>query len=610
MLFQSAGMAVPTIEELLSRCTETLDKTHTSFITQSASHINSKIKSPDPQSAFMNGERDKFLITEFRTDGDRIKVITQMWGDFLSQGGKKRRTENEKQYSSDTYDGNKRYNHVRPYDSAGRVTVYDDGFKGIANSLDIQLAYKDPVSQCFGYLIGDVERFDRILKKVGHDQVSVREEAFNGTIHYVIEAKTDRGRYKIWLSPEKGYNYSKAIVVREAGDLFMDDHILEAGTSNRSMIENTDFKQIDNVWIPIKTTSKMNYSLPNNGFIVSNYEIELTSIQINPDHDALDSFSIDDIKDGAKAMIHGISIPYIWRDGKLIPDVDREAIEQLDMIIDEILVEQGKKDAPDTAFGTDVSISLAKILSEYAKTQERLAVLCYDGVSTEEGRRSVRSHYAQDRARFGVRIREGGQLTGGFIRDASKTVHCVIDSAATMQVSASADLVRPYQLLAELYPGAPLLGYLDGQPERIDALLSKAADAASVAEDTLDEKRCYVVTAPVGGRTYRVWFSPDDGYHIVKAEIHAEAKTVYQLDQVQFNQIDEVTVPSSCAVRDARRQYEYERSLINLKPDFAALRAFELPIPNRTPVSVDRQPDGGFVWVNGRVVDAEGNDAF
>jgi len=50
-----------------------------------------------------------------------------------------------------------------------------------------------------------------------------------------------------------------------------------------------------------------------------------TTIQINPDHDALNSFSIDGIKNGATTMITGASGRYFWRDGKVI-DKDGKVI--------------------------------------------------------------------------------------------------------------------------------------------------------------------------------------------------------------------------------------------------------------------------------------------
>lgn len=324
MLFQAVSMAAPTASELIDKCTQTLDKTHTSFITQSKTHIHDKVNYGDQYPANMNLERDKFLMKEFRTDGDRFKIITQMWYDANANFAN---SEEKKQYSSDTYDGKKRYDHVRPYDNPGRVTIFDRNTGKSAVSLDVQFAYMDPVSQSFGYLIGDVERFDRILKKADPGKVSVKEDKLNGTLHYLIEADTDHGRYKIWLNPEKGYNFSRAIVVRKAGDTHFGEYTVKPGTSKRAVVENTEFKEIDGLWVPTKTKSKMNDTLPNKGFMKSDYEIELISILINPDHDALDSFSVKDIKDGAKANIHGMPRLYTWQNGELIPNTDKTADE-------------------------------------------------------------------------------------------------------------------------------------------------------------------------------------------------------------------------------------------------------------------------------------------
>ena len=93
---------------------------------------------------------------------------------------------------------------------------------------------------------------------------------------------------------------------------------VEPGLTKKSIIEINEFKNVDGLWIPVKAKSKMNDELPGGGYMKSDYEIELESIQINPDYDALNSFSIDDIKNGAKAAIHGIPILYRWYDGKLV----------------------------------------------------------------------------------------------------------------------------------------------------------------------------------------------------------------------------------------------------------------------------------------------------
>ena len=278
--------------------------------------------------AHHSGKKIEYLVTEFRTDGDRRKRITYRWGDYNGPGGKIYfRPETDKQVSIEVYNGEKRFDHVRFQGDPGRVHIFQ---KEPENIIGWMLAYENHISKCFGYLEGDIERLDRILRRAGTGQVSVRDkmEDLNGTAHYVIDAKTEHGQYTIWLNPEKGYNFSKAILAKKTGDLLMGENLDALGDYTfKSIIRNTDFKKVDGVWVPFKGTAEMKMkrnrqNRQNESNTALKRDIELTSILINPDHDALDSFSIDGIRDGAKASVigNGPSGEYVWRDGYVWQD--------------------------------------------------------------------------------------------------------------------------------------------------------------------------------------------------------------------------------------------------------------------------------------------------
>jgi hypothetical protein len=320
---------------------------------------------------------------------------------------------------------------------------------------------------------------------------------------------------------------------------------------------------------------------------------------MNPDHEGLDSFGLSFIRDGALVYVSGIgAIRYTWQNGELVPNIDDAAIDQLDKMTDEIL-EEGKKGkaAPN-------SITLDTILAEYRKTQKRLGLFYCEGSISENKKKTAEDLYTCDGASFGVQIRTDNKVTDCFIWDGQKTMHYRRDS-----VLASANKEKPYQLLSTVYPGASLLGHLNGQPERMDALLSKVSKEATVSEERLNGKNCYVVKAVRGKDTYRVWFSPEQGYHIVKAEVATDSRTAYLLDQVQFKIVEDVPVLVSCTVKDAKRQYTYERTKIELKPDFAAIKAFESSISDGTSITVEGMT-GKYYWNSGKVVDKEGKDVF
>lgn len=215
ILLQTVVMAGPTAEEVLNKCTETLDKTYFSFITRVESHVQKQQKYTGSRE-FMTGEENKFAIQEFRTDGERMKAISQQWGDTYKGKVRYFRPKSRSNYQVDVYDGDKRYEHVRAGKELGTLIVHSkkDAKKSLY-SLSAQIAQKSQASQCFGYLRGDLERFDSIIREGSLDKMTIKEEELNGTVHYVIDAETDRGEYRIWINPEKGYNFSKALLVKK-----------------------------------------------------------------------------------------------------------------------------------------------------------------------------------------------------------------------------------------------------------------------------------------------------------------------------------------------------------------------------------------------------------
>ena len=339
LLLQTVVVAGPTAEEVLNKYTETLDKTYLSFITQAKSHVRKQQKFSGAIE-FMTGEENKFTIQEFRTDGERMKVISQQWGDTYDNNQKRYfRPKSESNYQVDIYDGNKRYEHVRAGEDPGTLIVHIKDAKKSLYSLSAQIAQEN-ISQCFGYMRGDLERFDRIIREAGPGKMTVKEEELNGTVHYVIDTETNGGKYTIWLNPEKGYNFSKAILVKKTGDLYKANYKLPAGMEQRTVVENTEFKKIDGLWVPVKAILKFSDKYPNGGYLNGTQDLELTTIQINPDHNALNSFSIDGIKDGARAMIPGVPIQYHWRNGELIPNIDEVSIDMLDKMTEEIMADK------------------------------------------------------------------------------------------------------------------------------------------------------------------------------------------------------------------------------------------------------------------------------
>lgn len=90
---------------------------------------------------------------------------------------------------------------------------------------------------------------------------------------------------------------------------------------------------------------------------------------------------------------------------------------------------------------------------------------------------------------------------------------------------------------------------------------------------------------------------------------YVEFKTIYLLNNVQFKAVGKLWVPQSCSITDKTSQRFYERTRIDLRPDFNLINAFELPISNGTPITIEGET-GNYYWRNGRITDKEGRDAL
>ena len=313
---QALSTAAPTAEELLDKYAETADKAFSSFICQSKSELD-KNANYVGEFAYRNGQRTIYRIQEFRSDRKRWKRIDQQWGGIFKPNGLEIVPESKKGYYVELYDGKKRYEHNRGPGFPGYVIISNELVEGA--TFGTEVAYTVHGAPCLGYLKGDYKRFDQILKEAGPENVSVQQnmEEINGTLHYVIDANTGNGQYRIWLNPEKGYNFTKAELRKKEGDKYNYGPPLRPGNDFLFLMENTEFREIDGVWIPVKASMKYNFKLPNGGSSEEKITYEITSISMNPDHDALGSFSTDDIQSGAQVIgVEPTGNKYLWHNGK------------------------------------------------------------------------------------------------------------------------------------------------------------------------------------------------------------------------------------------------------------------------------------------------------
>jgi hypothetical protein len=318
-----AHAAVPSGMELLDRYTRALEARR-SFISKSEVVSRQDFKFDagfDPEYLGTAAAVDKqgweqHQRVEFRTDGRRTRRILYMWGDI---GINSRYDEARPSYFLSNWDGESYYVHSSVANDPVRRGVIQLG--GIAKNQWETQFIRHSESWLLGYH-GD-ERLDAMLRKARSLTVSEKMEDVLSSDCYVLKGDTGNGTITLWIDPDYGYNAAKA-----------ETHIRSPNsTPNNSVttttkLENVLFKKIDSVWVPVEadTLKQVDYNIRGKkGYTRERNHHKRTEFVLNPDHDALGSFS-DPFKsdphllDETTVHRHGDPRPYIWRDGKVVLD--------------------------------------------------------------------------------------------------------------------------------------------------------------------------------------------------------------------------------------------------------------------------------------------------
>lgn len=620
----------PSASELLYKYAETQDK-FKSFIIKSEDSI--EVSSP-----ILGKEKQrKNLSSEIRFDGSRGNLRAYAWGQV--QTGEDFIPKDKAAYVSYLCDGKQFSNYSTSADpDLGRGTIDRD-----KNRYDLNL--KQMISrgleghEAMGFFSGDEERVDSILLHQP-DAVSIRDkmEQAGGTECYVIDAETKDGKYSVWIDPEHGYNIAKAVVQRQENDLFY-GRTLKKEEYDFCSLKNVRFEKIDGIWVPMEFDTDLNRNADFGKQINPNMPVRLsfeqkghhkrTVVILNPDHDKLGSFVRDDIKNGALVLVVGVEgITYKWQDGKLIPDIDKAAIDQMDKMTGEIIAKgevppslKAKKEP-----GT-VPATVSDLLDKYAATQNKLRSFIAKAESTIEysetpsRAENQRCEFRTDGNKVSHRATFWDNLTT--TRDKPGYKSFLWDGQSLIQytqglepknnaVSINKNEQRKKEIVATEYKGAPLMGICAGDVERVDLILRKA-DNISLAKrtETISDSNCYVINARTKEAQYKVWIDPQHGHNIAKIEVQRKDKaevTSFLLENVRFESIDHVWVPMEADMQQTEgnrktTRCHHKRVQFVLNPDHNKLGSFVADdILEGTKVSIQGTFGKEYVWRDGKAV--------
>ncbi len=175
--------------------------------------------------------------------------------------------------------------------------------------------------------------------------------------------------------------------------------------------------------------------------------------------------------------------------------------------------------------------------------------------------------------------------------------------------------------------GGPLQGRMYGSDYKsIPALLSAHKVSVRDNPERIDGTLCHVLEATTKYGKVTMWVAPEKGYNALKWIIHKSRDDFFDkttlsdikldswtavFDSVELQKVDDVFVPKGGAFTLTIKntdgntrvtRYEYKISNIQLNPDFDALGAFKIDIPNGLPVFHREFPRIKYFWQNGRLV--------
>ncbi len=291
----SAAESCPSVSELLERYTQALDSTE-SFI---SSWEHRGVGSCNiPSWGMRTNNARQFQEGEHRTDNKgRSYVKSFQWGDV--SGSKISR--DKARYVMSVIGNAFTYRHNKqlgaPPDKS-HLNYLEEGKPGWDTGCRKSWGYFDrnDTNNLFMGYVQTKARLDSTLRKAKRISVRPKTERIGGSVCYVIEADTKRGKFRVWLDSEHGYHPAKIEVFVGLGDDIGDPgtpRIItkEDRATRRYSMSNVRFEKVDGAWVPMEADRSSHIVLgSDNGFSSNRGHFKRLKIVLNPDHDALGSF--------------------------------------------------------------------------------------------------------------------------------------------------------------------------------------------------------------------------------------------------------------------------------------------------------------------------------
>lgn len=330
---QSAAAAVPSVDQLLDRFAANADLYQRSFMTHVETDRvivsqNRALGQDKPQ------KRREQTRAVFWWDGQRMREQRYTWGDFAPGTIDRAHA----RYESHLFEVDRSISYFRSGGAfqEASVTFY-------AGSTPERSAFERVVSGAgswsWGYFFDGAgrraDRIDRFLRGRPNARVRAEVESIEGAFCYVLEAETPKGRYTLWMDPNRGYNFARL-------------HFEGPGVDMMGV--NRVIKRFGEAWVPVTAEWEVHIAHPPDYVGSFRHEIAIEDLEIDPNYTARNAFVMDDVPEDTRTTFLGASgrpMPgeFIWRDEKPVPCVDEEALARLKPIADDLTGR--KEEVPD-----------------------------------------------------------------------------------------------------------------------------------------------------------------------------------------------------------------------------------------------------------------------
>jgi hypothetical protein len=231
-------------------------------------------------------------LTEFRCDGSRYSERRFNWGHIRSV--KDFIPKERAPYNSRLWDGHRFFHYTAAMDRPGRLGIFAD-----VNELPetLRLGHQRDLAGLGAILVRgfypiDNERVDFALRKAQTVSMGERTERINGSECRSIVAEDASKKCILWFDPGHGCHIAKGQVQYKDRNVFLSQ-------------ENTRFEKIDDRWIVAEAVVRRIQRFWKGNFTDETTVCKLIEIELNPDHERLDSFRPDDILDRTTVLFHG-----------------------------------------------------------------------------------------------------------------------------------------------------------------------------------------------------------------------------------------------------------------------------------------------------------------